>query len=654
MVQPKGDDGHVDSWSASGETPVVARSDRHDTDCLNLYMKYSEKRTVPTTVQGTGGNHSMATDPWHERAVAAGAGRIPMVRGRRWLVLMVVAGMLTGCAATDPTQSEASATGSAARPVDAGSRPAQHHTLTRNVLYKLLVGELATHAGNHDLSLASYMDAARETRDAAVAARTVKLAMIANAHEEALEAARLWSEVDPSSPEAGQALVSLLIRAGDVDGAVKRLETMIETTTEPPGSGFHRASTLLAGQNDVAAATAAMMRLVHGHEDNPAAQFALARFLAGTGQREEASSAIRHASELDPHDERIAIFRARLHQGENDVEGALAVLSEFLQRTPEANGVRMALARALVDLKRYEEARIEFERVVSAAPENDDARFAFALLLIQTNRLDEAVKHLEAVASGGARRDAAHFYLARIAEGRQRLNDAIAFYKRVRNGEHRLNAQIRAAVLMADGDNLDSALNHLRRVRARNVSEAVRIHVAEAGLLTRAERYHDAMDVFDASLERFPGNTDLLYARGMLAERIDRLDILERDMRDILAREPDHADALNALGYTLADRTDRFEEAYVLIKRALELKPDVSYIIDSMGWILYRIGRYQEALAQLRRAFSLDPDPEIAAHLGEVLWVLGQKTEAREVWSNALEAAPDDKRILEVIERFGL
>ena len=576
-----------------------------------------------------------------------------MGRGCRWLVHVVAAGVLAGCAATDSTPRGPAATGSTRPPV-ASDRQSQRHGLTRSVLYKLLVGELAGHAGNQKLSLDSYMQAARETRDAAVVARAAKLAMVANASHQALEAARLWSEVDPSSVEAGQALVVLLIQAGDVDGAVERLEALVRAASGPPGTGFHQASELLAGLADGELARAAMNRLVHGHEDNAAAQFAHARFLARTDRREEASVVIGRASELDPRDERILIFRARLRQRGGDIEGATAILSEYLERNPAASTVRMVYARTLVDMKRYQDARNEFELLVSEEAENDDARFALGLLLIQTDSLDEAARHLEAVAGRGQRRDAAHFYLARIAESQQRRDDAIALYKRIRGGEHRLNAQIRAAVLISDGGDLGSALSHLHRVPVRSVGEAVRLDIAEAGLLTRAGRLEDAMGVYEIALEQFPGNAELLYARGMLGERMGRLDILERDMRDILARDPDNAQALNALGYTLADRTDRFEEAYSLIKHAFELRPDESYIVDSMGWILYRLGRLREALVQLRRAFSLDPDPEIAAHLGEVLWVMGERTEAREVWSTALEAAPDDRRILEVIERFGL
>ena len=191
-------------------------------------------------------------------------------------------------------------------------------------------------------------------------------------------------------------------------------------------------------------------------------------------------------------------------------------------------------------------------------------------------------------------------------------------------------------------------------MRAANADESVRLYRAEAELLARAERLEEAMSVYDAALDEHTEDSDLLYARAMLAERLGDLDRLEQDLRVVLANEPDNADALNALGYTLADRTDRIDEAHDLIVRAHELKPDEHYIVDSLGWVLYRLGRYEEAVTQLRRALDMRPDPEVAAHLGEVLWVMGDKTGAEAVWAQALESAPDDERILEVMRRFGL
>ena len=566
------------------------------------------------------------------------------------LAALVTAGALTGCGFTDFATSEDSAISS-----NGASEPAGYdRTLNGDVLYKLLVGELASHRGDLLLALENYLEVAEQTRDAAVAARATKLAVYAHADDSALEAARLWIDSDPSSVEGRRVLASLLIRAGDIDGAVEHLDEIVKAGSEPPGAGFHHAAEILGAEKDTEAAAAVMRQLVRGHEDDAEAQLALARLLVRTGNVDEASAVVDRAYELHPGNARIAVLQARMRQRANDLEGAFHVLEEFLERAPTSGMARMAYARMLVDARRYEQARAEFEHLVAEEPGNDDARYALGLLLLQTNRLDEAARQFERLANRESRRDTAHYYLGRIAESQERYADAVASYRRVRRGEHRLNAQIRVAMLLADSGEIEAARRHLHGVRSENIQEAVRVYSAEAGLLTRFARYDEAMDVYDASLEEFPGNTDLLYARGMLAAKMDRLDILERDMRAIIAREPDNADALNALGFTLADLTDRYEEAYALIKRAIEIKPDDHYIVDSLGWVLHRMGRHREALVQLRRAMSLNPDPEIAAHLGEVLWVLGNKVEARAVWSTALETAPEDEHLLDVIQRFGL
>ena len=568
--------------------------------------------------------------------------------GATALVATFVAGVLTGCGTIDPQLNEADAVQS-----DGATRlSTDEHTLDGDVLYRLLVGELASHRGDLQLALRNYLDVAEDTRDAGVAARATKLAIYAHSEDLALRAAHLWSEADPSNVEARQVLASLLLRSGDIDSAVEHLSEVVIALSDSAGTGFHRTAELLGAEKDTETAVATMRQLIAGHEEDAQAQLALARLLVRTGNVEDAAAAADRSYEIDPGNARTAVLRARLRRSADDVEGAFGILEDFLSGTSESGTVRMAYARMLVDATRYEEARAEFEHLVAEAPENDDARYALGLLLVQTKRLDEATEQFERLASRDSRRDAAYYYLARIAESQDRTADAIASYRRVRRGEHRLNAQIRVAVLLADNGSVEAARRHLHGVRSETAQEAARIYSAEAGLLARVARYDEAMDVYDAALEAFPGNSDLLYARGMLAVKMDRLDILERDMRAIIEREPDNADALNALGYTLADRTDRYEEAYALIKRAIELKPDDHYIVDSLGWVLHRLGRHQEALVQLRRAMSINPDPEIAAHLGEVLWVLGNKVEARAVWSTALESAPNDERLLDVIERF--
>jgi len=231
------------------------------------------------------------------------------------------------------------------------------------------------------------------------------------------------------------------------------------------------------------------------------------------------------------------------------------------------------------------------------------------------------------------------------------LEQATYWYQGVHGGENYFDARVRLSLVLAKQGQVDTALEKVRNVQARNFEDTLTLIQAEAEVLTKAERYDEALKVFNAAISK-KVHPDLLYARAMLAERMDQLDVVERDLNAILREQPDNAQALNALGYTLADKTDRYDEAYDLIKKALELSPDDFYILDSMGWVLYRLGRLPEAVIHLRKALELRNDPEIAAHLGEVLWVMGEKQTAKQIWETALQDTPEDHRLLEVIQRF--
>ena len=346
------------------------------------------------------------------------------------------------------------------------------------------------------------------------------------------------------------------------------------------------------------------------------------------------------------------MYYARVLQSQGKTAEALQVLSAALERSPDVKTLRITYARLLVDAKRYEEAREQFGQLVSSDTDNADIRYGLALLLLQTNHPEDARTHLQHLVEQGKRTHAAHYYLGQIAETQKDIEAAMAAYRQVDRGQHALNAQVRVAVLLAQQDKIPEARQHLHALSRRNAQESVRLFLAEAEILTDATDLEGAMGIYDLALRDHPGNSDLLYARAMLAAKLDNLEVLERDLREILANEPNNADALNALGYTLADQTDRYEEALELVQKALQLKPDNYYILDSMGWVLYRLGRIPEAIDHLRRALAIQHDPEVAAHLGEVLWVAGEREAAQEVWNAALESTPDDKRLLDVIKRF--
>jgi len=519
-------------------------------------------------------------------------------------------------------------------------------------LYKLLVAEIAGRRGRLDMALDNYLDVARETRDPAVAERAVRIAVFARDQEGGLEAARLWTEVAPDSTDARQVYAALLLRAGEVDTAVRQLDAAVPHYPGGSAEAYPRIGDMLARERDKSMAVSVMARLVAGRPNDPHAQSAYAQLLARAGQTDRAIQVYQKVLELDPDDQQTLIIYARLLQRQGKTDEAIGTLKSALARHPDADRVRLTYARLLVDGKQYEEALEQFGRLSRRAPDNADVRYAYGLLLLQTNQTDQAEIQFKELVRQRERVPLAYYYLGQIAESREDIEGALAAYRKVTDGEHRLNAQIRAAVLLAESGRLVQARAHLQGLRSDNNQQAIRIYRAEAEILAKRKDYGEAMGVYNGALEEFPNDTDLLYSRAMLAEKMDDIALLESDLRAILAREPNNADALNALGYTLADRTERYEEAYELVKRAYELKPDDHYVVDSMGWTLYRMGRLQEALQHLRRAMALNGDPEIAAHLGEVLWVMGDKKAAREIWDTALRDTPDDPRLLDVKKRF--
>ena len=248
----------------------------------------------------------------------------------------------------------------------------------------------------------------------------------------------------------------------------------------------------------------------------------------------------------------------------------------------------------------------------------------------------------------------AYLFLAQIAEDRKRLDEALAWLERVNRGEQFLPAVMRRALLMGRMKRVDEARELLRTTNVPSNRERVQLTSAEAQLLREAQRYPEAFDVLDKALERLPGNPELLYDHAMAAEKIDKLAVMESDLRKLIEMRPDHAHAYNALGYSLAERNLRLDEARVLIEKALALAPEDAHIIDSMGWVHFRQGQFDKAIEQLRRAYGMKPEAEIAAHLGEVLWKSGRSAEARQLWVEAQRMDPDNETLKETLARLNV
>lgn len=553
---------------------------------------------------------------------------------------------LGACAALPPPQTQPGP-GAATPAVQSITGPG----FTEEVLYKLLLAEIAGQRGRLDIAVANYRDAALLTRDLKVIERAARVAVYARDNEAAEQIAKLWVELDPDNIDAHQVLAAVDIRAGDNDGALKHLEHILASGEGDLEHKLWMIASMLTREQDQAAALAVMERLLDKRHDNVEMLYAYAHIAARLGDLDRSKTLLERVLELEPQNANAAMSYVSVLQRLDESEAALHWLADRVDRYVNDFSLRLLYARMLTDARRFDDARRQFEILAVQAPNNSDVLYALGLLYLQANRLDDAAGYFQRLAKLDDRTYEARYYLGRIAEEKGDFAAASDWYIAVEQGDNYFDAQVRLALLLAKRGSVEEALEHLRDIEAKTQEQKNLLIQAQGEILTDQKRYEEAMAIYDAALkDNF--DIDLLYTRAMLAEKMDRLDVLESDLRRILEKEPDHAQALNALGYTLADRNTRLEEAYALIKRALELSPEDFYILDSMGWVLYRMGRLEEAVGYLRKALAIRNDPEVAAHLGEVLWVMGDREAARQVWETALKAAPDDERLLKVIKRF--
>jgi tetratricopeptide (TPR) repeat protein len=581
----------------------------------------------------------------------------------RFLAVLMFA-LLAGCT-TNPPQPSAAAEAvqdesddqmpgdvqaTAPEPEDRSIYPKQD--LTETLLYEYLLAEIAGQRGNVALSAQAYVELAKRTRDPRIARRATEIALYARMNNAAIEAATIWHETDPSSTRALQALAGMLVSVGRYDEALPRLKELLAGSTSDSASGFTQLTRTLAGAQDKLAALRLTQSLAADYPKLPEAHYAVARVAVSAGDDRTALEAVRAARQQRPDWEAAALLEAQIVQ-KTSVDQASALLADYVQKYPPAREARLAYARTLVAQKRYKEARAEFEKLMTAMPDSTDMAFAVALLSIQLKDYDSAEKYLRNLLASPYRdKDGVRLYLGQVAEERKDLPGALKWYGAVGEGEQYVQAQIRYAQVLAKQGKIDDARARLEQAAAKSTDQRVQLILAEAQILRDANQPKAAFDLVGQALDRVPNNPDLLYDYAMLAEKIERPDILESSLRKLIEIRPEHAHAYNALGYSFADRNERLPEAQELIEKALKLAPDDSFIIDSMGWVLYRRGRLKDSLTYLRRAYAGRPDPEIAAHLGEVLWALGEHSEAERVWGDASKESPDNETLANTIKRL--
>ena len=524
--------------------------------------------------------------------------------------------------------------------------------LTEQLLFKMMLAEVAVQRGQPHVAVPTYLELARETRDPRIAQRATEVAWNARLVSAALEAAGIWLQADPDSLPARQIIAALLVNQPQLAEALPHLEKWLVANRDNVGQGFLQLNSLLARHQDKPGVLKLMQALAKPYPDVPEARLAVAQAARNAGEEKLSLDEARAALKLKPDWELAVLFVAQVLQRHSNDE-AMRYLGEYLKTYPKARDVRLNYARLLVNAKNYAEARKQFEALVGEYPQNADVGMAVALLAMQANDYDAAETQLQRVLELNYKDpDMARFYLGQVNEERKRFDEALKWYSSVSQGEQYINAQARYAGILAKQGRLPEARKHLQEAGAQDNQQRVQLTQAEAQLLREANAYQEAFELLGQALEKLPNYPDLLYDHAMAAEKVNRFDVLEGNLRKLIQIRPDHAHAYNALGYTLADRGQRIEEAHGLIETALKLAPEDPFIMDSMGWVLYRMGRNQEGLDYLQRAFTLRPDAEIAAHLGELLWVVGQRDQAKKVWADALKDHPKNEVLQTTVKRF--
>jgi tetratricopeptide (TPR) repeat protein len=570
--------------------------------------------------------------------------------------------LLTACAQQPVQRDEAQTDAAATKPPAAKPRVVTRPPvatavlpkveLTQSILFRLLLADIALQRGQINVAVQSYLELARETRDPRIAQRATEVAWNARFLGVAIETAGIWLAADPDSQQARQVLAALLVNQQRLADAQPYLEKALAADKENLGQSFMQLNALLARHPDKAAALVLTQNLAKPYPTLPEARFSVAQAAVGAGQFALALAETREALRLRPDWEQAALYYGGLLQQRGSNAESAAYFQDFLKRHPRAMDVRLNYARLLVTEKKFPEARGEFQTLLKEFPDNPDVALAVGLLSLQLNDFATAeTQLLRALENNYKDPDAVRFYLGQANEERKRFDEALKWYGEVSGGDQFVASRARYAGVLVKQGRVTDARAYLQGA-GRNAPERLQFIQVEAQLLRDANDFRGAFDVLGRAVEANPGSPELLYDYAMVAEKIDRVDVLEASLRRVIQLKPDHAHAHNALGYTLADRNVRLQEAYELIEQALKLAPEDPFIIDSMGWVLYRMNQNDAALTFLKRAYEIRADAEIAAHYGEVLWATGKQDEARKVWSGALKQSPANELLLATVKKF--
>ena len=567
----------------------------------------------------------------------------------RTSTLLLAFALLQGCQSWPPQQQASPVPVAQPAPVP-DDTPQVYGSFSEETVFSLLSAELAGQRDRFDIALGNYLTQARKTQDPGVSERAFRIAEYLGADQPALETALLWARNAPGDLDAQRAAAIQLARNGQYDESLVYMEKVLQGQGDTHFD-FLALSAADTDENTRRGLLQSFERLLAKYPGNGQLIFGKALLMQQDGNTEGALGLL---EDNPPQEGEIApiLLRARLLAALDRGDEAMPLLEKNLKKIPDDKRLRLTYARMLVEQNRMDDAKVQFATLVQQYPDDDELRYSLALVCLEGKAWDEAYSYLQELVERGSYVDSARLNLGRIAEERGDPQAALDEYAQVGPGTDFLPAQLRQADILIANGRADEASRRLAEARDAQPDYAIQLYLIEAETLANNDKTQSAWLVLQNAIKQNPDDLNLLYTRSMLAEKRNDLAQMEKDLRAILAREPNNAMALNALGYTLSDRTTRFDEARVLIERAHQLNPEDPAVLDSLGWVNYRLGNLDDAERYLRSALERFPDHEVAAHLGEVLWANGKQREARKIWGKALQEQPDSPILRSTILRL--
>lgn len=572
-----------------------------------------------------------------------------MRTGLQLLTLSAGLLLLTSCA-SQPPETRASGADVAVIATQEITQPAREETPIPDAsVLPLLEAEFALRVRDFEHGLALLADQAVVLADPLLARRALRLAEFVNDADRATAMAMRLAELDPTDGAAAAAASGWLARTQNpllaLEYAGLAIELGVSVNVASNLGGYEQ----LDPDSKKAVAGAILELAAQWPEDD---QIAIAASLLARLEKDPARAEdfLNPVLERDPENVRAVMLWTQL-QLDQSTPAPFQRLAETLERFPQNQELRLQYARLLGSEGNYDAARDQFSILLEQEPDNPELLATSAMLEFELQHLDDALEKFNHLILLEERLNEAHYYKGRIAALRDQYPEAIAAFGAVGPSREFSDAKSRAAQLLVDTAFASDIKSFFADQRQRYPTSAEQLFLLEADALK--DWKGESLRAYDRGLTAFPDSFSLLYGRAMVHEAAGSFTEMEEDLRSILAQDPDHAATLNALGYTLTNHTQRFEEAAELIERALMISPGDPAILDSLGWVYYKLGHFEQSEALLRRAHLAFPDPEVAAHLGEVLWVQGRQIEAKDVWRDGLKRVPEHPIILEAADRLG-